>query len=131
MGSMMRCVVAYGGASVGYQLGQLQKGCNVLICTPGRMMDFVEKGKVSFENLKYLVLDEADRMLDMGFMPDIEKITENANIPKKEDRQTLMFSATFSDDVQEAAKEFLKEDYLFVTVGLVGGVCKDVRQDLW
>ena len=105
------------------------QGCNILVSTTGRLLDFVEKGFISFENLKFLVLDEADRMLDEGFMPDVEKITENANIPKKEDRQTLMFSATFSDDVQEAAKEFLKEDYLFVTVGLVGGVCKDVRQE--
>jgi len=128
-GSMLKCRVAFGGTSTGFQNNRLMQGCNILVSTTGRLLDFVEKGFISFENLKFLVLDEADRMLDDGFMPDVEKITENANIPKKEDRQTLMFSATFSDDVQEAAKEFLKEDYLFVTVGLVGGVCKDVRQE--
>ena len=65
MGSMVKSVVAYGGTSVGYQLSQLVKGCHILIATPGRLLDFVDKGKVSFENLKFLVLDEADRMLDM------------------------------------------------------------------
>jgi len=129
MGSMMRCVVAYGGTSVGYQLGQLQKGCNVLICTPGRMMDFVEKGKVSFENLKYLVLDEADRMLDMGFMPDIERAIGHDTMPAKGERQTLMFSATFPDEIQKTAQEFLTESYLFVTVGVIGGACADVVQE--
>lgn len=63
--SVAKAVVAYGGTSTGYQLTQLFKGCNVLIATPGRLMDFVEKGKVSFEDVRYLVLDEADRMLDM------------------------------------------------------------------
>ena len=63
--SVAKAVVAYGGTSTGYQLTQLFKGCNVLIATPGRLMDFVEKGKVSFEDCRYLVLDEADRMLDM------------------------------------------------------------------
>ena len=96
-----------------------------------RLLDFVEKGRVSFANCKYLVLDEADRMLDMGFMPEIEKMVEDPNMPKKApegDRQTLMFSATFPDEVQESAQEFLN-DYLFLTIGLVGGACSDVRQE--
>ena len=63
--SVAKAVVAYGGTSTGFQMSQLFKGCNVLIATPGRLMDFVEKGKVSFEDCRYLVLDEADRMLDM------------------------------------------------------------------
>ena len=128
-GSMLKCRVAFGGTSTGFQNNRLMQGCNILVSTTGRLLDFVEKGFISFENLKFLVLDEADRMLDQGFMPDVEKITENDNCPKKEERQTLMFSATFSDEVQEAAKAFLKDDYLFVTVGLIGGVCKDVRQE--
>ena len=128
-GSMLKCRVAFGGTSTGFQNNRLMQGCNILVSTTGRLLDFVEKGFISFENLQFLVLDEADRMLDEGFMPDIEKIVENENIPSKEKRQTLLFSATFSDDVQEAAKEFLKEDYIFATVGLIGGVCSDVRQE--
>ena len=74
-----------------------------MIATPGRLLDFVEKGKVSFANVKYLVLDEADRMLDMGFLPDITKIACHESMPKKGERKTLMFSATFPDTVQHMA----------------------------
>lgn len=127
LGSMVRCVQAYGGTSVGYQLGQLAKGCNILSGTPGRLNDFIEKGKVNLENLQFLVLDEADKMLEMGFLPEIQKMLSNPNMPKKGDRQMLMFSATFKDEIQLVAQEFL-HDYIFATVGLVGGACTDVTQ---
>jgi len=127
-GSMIKAVVAYGGTSTGYQARKLAEGCNILVATPGRLNDYVEKGTISFSNLQFLVLDEADRMLDMGFMPEIQKCTENPNMPEKEKRQTLMFSATFPDDIQTAAQDFLN-DYLFLTVGLVGGACSDVTQE--
>merc|ERR1719334_1267358 len=133
-GSVIKSVMVYGGVSVGYQTSQLQRGCNILVATPGRLLDFVEKGKVSFANCKYLVLDEADRMLDMGFMPEIQKMIEDPNMPKNGaengNRQTLMFSATFPDDVQTSAQEFL-HDYLFVTIGLLGGACSDVQQNFY
>merc|ERR1711915_328888 len=129
-GSMVKSVVTYGGTSVNYQATQLTKGCNILVSTPGRLIDYVEKGRISFSDLKFLVLDEADRMLDMGFMPDIQKCVENPNMPEKTSRQTLMFSATFPDDIQQAAQEFLN-DYLFLTVGLVGGACSDVEQTFY
>jgi len=129
-GSMVKSVVTYGGTSVNYQAAQLSKGCNILVATPGRLMDYVEKGRITFSDLKFLVLDEADRMLDMGFMPDIQKCVENPNMPEKTSRQTLMFSATFPDDIQQAAQEFLN-DYLFLTVGLVGGACSDVEQTFY
>jgi len=127
LGSVLKCVVAYGGTSSMFQLSTLFKGCNVLICTPGRLMDFVDKGKISFEDVKYLVLDEADRMLDMGFLPEVQRICNSAGMPKKGDRQTLMFSATFADEVQQLAKDLLN-DYLFQVVGMVGGACDDVTQ---
>jgi len=129
-GSMVKSVVTYGGTSVNYQASQLSKGCNILVATPGRLMDYVEKGRITLSDLKFLVLDEADRMLDMGFMPDIQKCVENPSMPEKTSRQTLMFSATFPDDIQQAAQEFLN-DYLFLTVGLVGGACSDVEQTFY
>ena len=103
----------------------------VYVASYHRLHDFVEKGRVSLSQCNYLVLDEADRMLDMGFMPEIQKMVENEDMPKKApegQRQTLMFSATFPDEVQESAQEFLADDYLFLTVGLVGGACSDVKQ---
>merc|ERR1719291_1386264 len=127
-GSMVKPAVAYGGTSTGYQARKLAEGCNILVATPGRLLDYVEKGKVSFKNLQFLVLDEADRMLDMGFMPEIQKCVDDPNMPEKGTRQTLMFSATFPDDIQVAAQDFLN-DYLFLTVGMVGGACSDVQQE--
>jgi len=126
-GSNIKTVVAYGGTSTGFQARKLQQGCNILVATPGRLLDNVEKGRVSFKNLEFFVLDEADRMMDMGFMPEIQKCSEDPNMPEKGKRQTLMFSATFPDDIQTAAQDFL-HDYLFLTVGLVGGACSDVEQ---
>ena len=90
-------------------------------------MDFVEKGKVSFEELRYLVLDEADRMLDMGFLPEMQRIVNHDTMPPKDKRQTLMFSATFAETVQHLALDFLK-DYLFLAIGIVGGASSDVKQ---
>jgi len=128
--SVLKCVVAYGGTSTGFQLSTLMRGCNVLIATPGRLMDFVDKGKVSFEDVRYLVLDEADRMLDMGFLPEVNRICSAAQMPAKGERQTLMFSATFADEVQNLAKDLLN-DYLFLVVGMVGAACDDVTQSVW
>ena len=91
-----------------------------------RLLDFVEKGRVSLSHCNFLVLDEADRMLEEGFMADIEKSVTTGSMATVGERQTVMFSATFSDSVQEAAQAFLK-DYLFVTVGMVGAICSDVE----
>ena len=77
--------------------------------------------------MKFLILDEADRMLDMGFEPSIRKLVESCGLPPKTQRQTLMFSATFKADIQKLASDFLN-DYLFITVGRVGGACTDVEQ---
>jgi len=126
-GSDVKVVVTYGGTSINYQASQLGRGCNILVSTPGRLLDYVEKGRVTFSSLKYLVLDEADRMLDMGFMPDIQRCVSHHSMPPKGTRQTLMFSATFPDEIQVAAMEFL-HNYLFLAVGLVGGPCSDVAQ---
>ncbi|WP_341197417.1 DEAD/DEAH box helicase [Hyphomonas chukchiensis] len=91
-----------GGVSFKEQEGLLQRGVDVLIATPGRLMDQFERGKLLLMGVDYLIIDEADRMLDMGFIPDIEKIV--AKLPPK--RQTLLFSATFPTDIQRLAKSF-------------------------
>jgi len=130
-GSMIKSINIYGGTSTGFQLSNLFKGCNILVATPGRLMDFVDKGKISFESVKYLVLDEADRMLDMGFMPEITRITSSGNMPAKTERQTLMFSATFPEQVQVLAFDLLNTNYLFLTIGVVGGACDDVEQKVY
>jgi len=127
-GSQLRAVVAYGGTSVAYQRRDLERGCNILVATPGRLLDFVEKGCVDFSNVSYFVLDEADRMLDMGFGPDIDKCIEHPSMPSKENRTTLMFSATFAKDVQDKARNYMKKDKIFLSIGLVGGTCSDVEQ---
>ncbi|XP_061192498.1 ATP-dependent RNA helicase DDX4-like isoform X2 [Saccostrea echinata] len=129
-GTMLRPVVLYGGTSVGYQLRQVEQGTHILVGTPGRLIDIIGKGKISLAKLKYLILDEADRMLDMGFGPDIRKIVEELGTPPKTERQTLMFSATFPKEIQEMAGDFLN-DYLFLTVGRVGGACTDVTQTVF
>uniref|UniRef100_A0A8C0F2Q7 RNA helicase n=1 Tax=Bubo bubo TaxID=30461 RepID=A0A8C0F2Q7_BUBBB len=129
-GTCIRPVVIYGGTQTGHSIRQLKQGCNVLCATPGRLLDITEREKIGLHHVKYLVLDEADRMLDMGFGLDMKKLTSYPSMPPKDKRQTLMFSATFPEAVQRLAGEFLKTDYLFVVVGHMGGACSDVQQNI-
>ncbi|XP_062984136.1 probable ATP-dependent RNA helicase DDX4 isoform X2 [Elgaria multicarinata webbii] len=129
-GTCIRPVVIYGGIQMGHTIHQIMQGCNILCATPGRLLDIIGREKIGLNNLKYLVLDEADRMLDMGFGPDMKKLISCPGMPPKEQRQTLMFSATFPEEIQRMAGEFLKTEYLFVVVGQVGGACSDVQQTI-
>ncbi|XP_026526255.1 probable ATP-dependent RNA helicase DDX4 isoform X2 [Notechis scutatus] len=129
-GTCIRPVVIYGGIQMSYTIHQINQGCNILCATPGRLLDIIGRQKIGLSKLKYLVLDEADRMLDMGFGPDIKKLVSSPGMPSKDKRQTLMFSATFPDEIQRLAGEFLRTDYLFVVVGQVGGACSDVQQTI-
>ncbi|XP_077792500.1 putative ATP-dependent RNA helicase DDX4 isoform X3 [Podarcis muralis] len=129
-GTCIRPVVTYGGTQTGHSLRQIMQGCNILCATPGRLLDFIGREKIGLRKLQYLVLDEADRMLDMGFGPDMKKLISSPGMPSKENRQTLMFSATFPEEIQRLAGEFLKAEYLFVVVGQVGGACSDVQQTI-
>ncbi|EFX02574.1 ATP dependent RNA helicase [Grosmannia clavigera kw1407] len=125
--SWVRPCVVYGGADIGSQLRQIERGCDLLVATPGRLVDLIERGRISLCNIKYLVLDEADRMLDMGFEPQIRRIVEGEDMPGVNERQTLMFSATFPRDIQMLARDFLK-DYVFLSVGRVGSTSENITQ---
>lgn len=128
-GSALKYRLVYGGSHVMTQANQVSGGCHILTATTGRLKDFVERGRVSFECLQYIVLDEADRMLDVGsFCKDIEVIFDHETMAPSDKRQVVMFSATFPTEVQELAHKYLK-DYLFLTVGIVGGACADVTQE--
>jgi len=125
--SKVRPCVIYGGADVGEQLRDLSRGCHLLVATPGRLADFLERGKVGLEFCRFLCLDEADRMLDMGFEPQIRRIIEKDTLPPKGDRQTLMFSATFPKQIQALASDFL-DNYIFLAVGRVGSTSANITQ---
>jgi len=116
MGTKCKSVVAYGEASVLYQKSVLKRSCNILVATPGRLLDLVEKGFVSLASLQYFVLVEVDRMIDMGFMPDIEKCMALPEMPSTTNRNTLMFSATFPLEVQSIAEKFMRKDKIFVAI---------------
>jgi ATP-dependent RNA helicase DDX3X len=125
--SWVKPAVVYGGADVGAQIRNIERGCDLLVATPGRLVDLIERARISLSLVRYLVLDEADRMLDMGFEPQIRRIVEKEDMPGVQDRVTLMFSATFPRDIQFLARDFLK-DYIFLTVGRVGSTSENITQ---
>lgn len=120
-------VCVYGGADIREQIRVLDRGCDLLVATPGRLVDLIERGRVSLACVRFLVLDEADRMLDMGFEPQIRRIVMEEDLPAT--RRTFMFSATFPREIQRLASDFL-EDYVFVTVGRVGSAANDILQQI-
>lgn len=101
----LRVATVFGGASIKQQANQLRSGVDVVVATPGRLMDHMRRGNVRFDDLEILVLDEADRMLDMGFLPDIDLIIRS--MPEK--RQTLLFSATMPQAILSLSYRFMKE----------------------
>ncbi|XP_013786642.2 ATP-dependent RNA helicase DDX3Y-like isoform X1 [Limulus polyphemus] len=127
--SRVKPCVVYGGAEPIQQMKNLDRGCHLLVATPGRLIDMMERGKISLELVKYLVLDEADRMLDMGFEPQIHRIVLEHNMPPTGNRLTLMFSATFPKKVQELARKFL-DNYIFLAVGRVGSTSENITQKI-
>ena len=104
----LRSVVVYGGVDIKPQTAELKEGREIVVATPGRLLDHVQQKSVSFNFVEVLVLDEADRMLDMGFIPDIKRIL--AMLPKE--RQSLLFSATFSEEIKKLADVMLKSPQL-------------------
>ena len=104
----LRSVCIYGGVDIKPQIAELREGREIVVATPGRLLDHVQQKSVSFASVEVLVLDEADRMLDMGFIPDIKRIL--AMLPKE--RQSLLFSATFSNEIKNLADSMLKAPQL-------------------
>ncbi|MDK9726365.1 MAG: DEAD/DEAH box helicase [Sterolibacteriaceae bacterium MAG5] len=104
----LKSVCIYGGVDMKAQIAELKEGREIVVATPGRLLDHVEQRTVSFGSVEFLVLDEADRMLDMGFIPDIKRII--ALLPKE--RQSLLFSATFSDEIKKLADAMLRSPQL-------------------
>ncbi|XP_002135506.1 ATP-dependent RNA helicase DBP2 isoform X1 [Drosophila persimilis] len=108
----VRNTCIFGGAPKGQQARDLERGVEIVIATPGRLIDFLERGTTTLKRCTYLVLDEADRMLDMGFEPQIRKIMQQI----RPDRQVLMWSATWPKEVRQLAEEFLT-NYIQVNIG--------------
>jgi ATP-dependent RNA helicase RhlE len=119
----LRMAVAYGGISINPQMMKLRKGLDVLVATPGRLLDLYSQNAVKFNTLQTLVLDEADRMLDLGFSRELDAIF--AALPKQ--RQTMLFSATFSDEIRAMAAKLLR-DPLSIEVSPRNTTVKRIKQ---
>ncbi|MCY1208883.1 ATP-dependent RNA helicase RhlE [compost metagenome] len=119
----LRNYAVYGGVSINPQMMRLRKGIDILVATPGRLLDLYRQNAVKFNQLQALVLDEADRMLDLGFARELDELF--AALPKR--RQTLLFSATFSDAIRQMAGELLR-DPLSIEVSPRNAAAKSVRQ---
>ncbi|MDX8386500.1 MAG: DEAD/DEAH box helicase [Gallionella sp.] len=124
--SKLRSLVVFGGVDIKTQTPTLKRGVEILVATPGRLLDHVEMKSVQLNQVQMLVLDEADRMLDMGFMPDLKRIL--ALLPKH--RQTLMFSATFSKEIKKLSEEFLTNPTL-VEVARSNATAENVTQKVY
>merc|ERR1719145_86151 len=109
----IRCTACFGGVSRYGQASDLRRGVEIAIATPGRLIDFLEGGQTNLKRVTYLGLDEADRMLDMGFEPQIRKVVSQI----RPDRQTLLWSATWPKEIQRMARDFCREDPVKVTIG--------------
>ncbi|NCV56842.1 MAG: DEAD/DEAH box helicase, partial [Betaproteobacteria bacterium] len=122
----LRVAVVFGGVDIKPQLASLRQGCEILIATPGRLLDHIEQKSVSLTQVQALVLDEADRMLDMGFLPDIHRILRL--LPAE--RQSLMFSATFSPEIRKLAETFLRQPKL-IEVARRNALADNVEQTVY
>ena len=119
----IRCAALIGGASINRQAEALRRGAHIIVATPGRLIDFMERGAIDFSTLDTLVLDEADRMLDMGFLPAIKRIV--STLPTE--RQTLFFSATMSPEIDKIGRLILREPTV-IEVSRPGKAADTIKQ---
>ncbi len=119
----LRCACVFGGIDMAPQTAQLRQGVEVLVATPGRLLDHIEAKNVTLSQVRYVVLDEADRMLDIGFLPDLQRIL--AYLPQQ--RTTLLFSATFSPEIKRLAQSYL-QDPVLVEVARPNATATNVEQ---
>lgn len=128
----IRSVCCYGGSSKYPQIAALQRGVECVIATPGRLNDLLSDKKADLSGIEYLVLDEADRMLDMGFEPQIRSILEHMKTKNRQERQTMLFSATWPREIQQLAREFLRPEPIQINVGQVNVLVanKDITQTI-
>jgi len=119
--------VIFGGVKQGSQTNALRAGVEILVATPGRLLDLMQQGFISLKDIEYFVLDEADQMLDMGFVHDIKKII--AKLPQK--RQSLFFSATMPENIVALSKTILKSDYKSITIRPEQATADKVEQSLY
>ena len=124
----VRPAVVYGGTDFKPQIQALQQGVELMVATPGRFLDHFEKDRINLRSLRVFIMDEADRMLDLGFEPKIRQIATRCGMPRH--RQNLMFSATFPPLVQRLAQDFVGDNYTFMTVGRVGSTHNYIKQAL-
>ncbi len=124
--SNLRTVVIYGGVGYGKQLEELKRGTDILVATPGRLLDHMEQGNIDLGTIEHLVLDEADRMLDMGFMPDVRRIIEKC----RKQRQTCLFSATMPPEIAGLCEWALKEPQS-IEIGQRRSVAESVKHAIY
>jgi len=122
----LKSAVIFGGVSINPQIAELRRGVDIVIATPGRLLDHVQQRHVDLSHVEIFVLDEADRMLDMGFLPDIRRVI--ASLPRQ--RQSLLFSATFPDDIRQLANKLLREP-VSVEVGQRNATADRIEQAVY
>src|SRR5438270_8087745 len=119
-------VAVYGGTPIGQQIRELRRGVQIVVATPGRLIDLIERKAIDLEQIKYVVLDEADEMLNMGFQEDIEFILQNT--PRRE--ATWLFSATMPPEIRKVSRQYMKEP-VEITVGKKNTANKNVDHQFY
>lgn len=108
----IKLLPVYGGQPIDRQISALRRGIDIVVGTPGRVLDLIRRKVLNLGSIKFLVLDEADEMLNMGFIDDIEEIIKNSN----QDRQTMLFSATMPEEIKRLAKRYMKSETKHIAI---------------
>ena len=122
----LKVLTIYGGDSITRQIKDLKRGVDIVVGTPGRVLDLIGRKALPLSHVQFLVLDEADEMLNMGFIDDIEEIIKE--LPSQEERQTLLFSATMPQQIKKLAQNYLKKDYKVVNIKKVSMTVSKITQ---